>query len=256
MKKLLTIFLIAAAFAVSWMPSVSSARWRKEPDDQLKAVDRLLGQADDAKTEQDYDKAIRLYGATIAACEEFGKIFPNEMVNLIKFRTGYCRNQLVALLAARRKAGASSGKPLPPNVRTPKSPKPMITAANRPVSQPDSTRQRMLAKTIALCREERYAEAENSAREILARNKRDGLGHLLLGTAALGPGRLTEALTELKLSTTLMPNSQEAHYNLAQLLIRVSPPDIGGARSCYQQAVELGAARDEELEVVLDLVME
>ena len=108
MKIIPIIYLVVFSIVLSSTRSDCFASSKQTPSEQLRAVDRLLEKADEARAEKDYDKAMRLYGATIAACDKFNGIFPNKMVSLIKFRTGYCQNQMTFLFSEQQSPSAKA----------------------------------------------------------------------------------------------------------------------------------------------------
>ncbi len=230
------VLLLAAAYLLPFV-ALSSPQSTPNTQDHLRAVDRLIAKADEARAQGDNERAARLYGATVAACAEFERVFPNQKPSLIRFRRTYCHNQLALLPAV-----------VP---RLPGMPVPQPVDVRMPSSDPSES----IAECVRLCQTGKFKDAERLAERMVQLNKRDGIAHLLLGTAALGQGRTTEALTEIRLATVLNPDSQEAHYNLAQLLIREEPADTEAAKRHYMMAVELGAVRDEEIEVVLNVMV-
>lgn len=230
----IVLYLVAACL----LPLVALSAPQSTPNtqDHLRAVDRLIAKADEARSKGDNERAARLYGATVAACGEFERVFPDQKQSLIRFRRTYCHNQLALL----------------PSI-APRLPRPPAQQQPMDVRMPSSVSSGSVAECVRLCQAGKFKDAERLAEQMVQVNKRDGIAHLLLGTAALGLGRTTEALTEIRLATVLSPDSQEAHYNLAQLLMRAAPSDTEAAKRHYIMAVELGAMRDEEIEFVLNV---
>ncbi len=69
-----------------------------------------------------------------------------------------------------------------------------------------------------------------------------------LGSAFMGMARLGEARVAMEKALKLDPQSAEAHYNLAQILLALRPPDADGAEAHYSQAIALGARQDPAFE--------
>lgn len=254
MKILSIVYLVVFSIVLSSITSDCFANPKQTPSEQLRAVDRLLEKADEARAKKDHDKALRLYGATIAACGKFSSIFPNKMVSLIKFRTGYCQNQMMFLLSKQQNISVNVNSSADLTHKILKTTIPPSDKERRRAANIKSIRQKQLTGAMDLCRAGKYEAVELLARELLHKNKQDGLAHLLLGTASLGQGHIVYAEKELEISTHLMPDSPEAHYNYAQILTRKTPPDIAKARLYYKKAVELGAKRDEEMEVMMEIM--
>jgi len=76
--------------------------------------------------------------------------------------------------------------------------------------------------------------------------------HVLLGTARFGLGNVAEARDEMERALALDPESKTAHFNLAQILLAASPPDLRAARDHYRKALDLGSAPDEDLDLLLE----
>ncbi|MEI7880521.1 MAG: tetratricopeptide repeat protein [bacterium] len=72
-----------------------------------------------------------------------------------------------------------------------------------------------------------------------------------LGTAYMGLGEIGKARDAMEKALSIKPDSADAHYNLAQILLTISPPDVPGAQEQYQRAIELGAPADLEFENAL-----
>ena len=60
--------------------------------------------------------------------------------------------------------------------------------------------------------------------------------------------------SELEAALAFEPDSREAHYNLAQLLLLTTPRDAERAGEHYREALKFGAQRDAALEAELEKV--
>lgn len=74
---------------------------------------------------------------------------------------------------------------------------------------------------------------------------------LTLGTAQMGLGRIGDARVATEKSLKIKPDSPEANYNMAQILISLSPPEVMDAQQHYRRALELGLAPDPDFENTL-----
>jgi tetratricopeptide (TPR) repeat protein len=214
-----------------------NAASESKADRQFASISNLLEKADREREKGNGEEAGKLYGATIAAYQEFHRNFPDAWVELTQFRTAYCRNQLMKLLAAQR---ASTIKAEPKEVVAP--PPPLPPELAKPVSE-----------SIAFCRVGRYDDAEKAMQALIEEYPNCSAAYLVWGTACVGKGNLDMATTLIKRAIALEPKSKAAHYDLCQLLIRADEPDFDAARMHYQQAIRLGAEPDGDLKAVLGL---
>ncbi len=236
MRRTWTCLGIGVAIVLAAWSTDAHAEDQDKVDRQFESISRILEKADRKREAGDHEEAGQLYGATIAAYQEFHRNFPDAWVELIQFRMAYCRNQLMGLLAAKRaaevKANAPKAKkadPMPPEVAE------------------------AVAAGIEHCRNGRYDEAETSMLALIETNPKCSPAYLILGTACVGKGKIDMAITLLERAIALDPGSREAHYNIAQLFIRAKEPDFDAARAHYRQAIQHGAEPDRDLEAVLGL---
>ena len=131
-------------------------------------------------------------------------------------------------------------------------------------------------------RQKNYAEAETRLRIAVRLAPDSGLGWLILGVGQYDAGKYDHALASLAQAAVLEPKNAmvhhyfgvtlgqkgwysgaeeemrkaleldpgyaEAHFNLAVFYLQRNPPAVELARRHYQRALELGAARDPEVE--------
>ncbi len=227
---------LSAAILLSAWSAATEAEAKGKADRQFESISRILEKADQKREKGDAEEAGRLYGATIAAYQEFHRNYPDEWVELIQFRIAYCRNQLMSLLAEKRAAAAKA------------------TAAKKQEEDPlPEELAKSIAKSIDHCRNGRYDEAESAMNKLIETRPNCSPAYLILGTACVGKGKLDMAVTLLQRAIALDVTNHEAHYNLAQLLIRAGKPDFDAARAHYRQALLHGADHDRDLEAVLGL---
>jgi hypothetical protein len=67
----------------------------------------------------------------------------------------------------------------------------------------------------------------------------------------MGLGRIGEARVATEKALKINPDSPEVNYNMAQILISLSPPEVMDAQQHYRRALELGMAPDPDFENTL-----
>jgi tetratricopeptide (TPR) repeat protein len=216
-------------------PALSQSK--DKADRQFESISRLLEKADQLREAGNGKEAGVLYGAAIAAYEEFQRTFPDAWVEMTQFRTAYCRNQLMNIVGAERAPARKSQAP-PPVAPTPSLP-------------PEIAKRVSLG--LELCRAEKYDEAEKEMHALIETYPECSSAYLVLGTACIGKGNLAAATTLIKRAIILDPKNKEAHYNLCQLLMRADEPNLDSARNHYREAIRLGAMPDADLADVLGL---
>ena len=115
---------------------------------------------------------------------------------------------------------------------------------------PDNKTFRLLLG-IVHCKQNEFENAMYLLTPLVEENPSDAYAHMTLGTAYFGLGRITEALKEMESAVKLNPNLGEAHFNLAQIQLANTRPNIESARSHYKKALELGSKPDENLNFLL-----
>ncbi len=229
---------LTASLAFCSITTTIAAESQAKADRQFESISRILEKADQLREEGNTKDAGALYGAAIAAYQEFHRNFPDAWVELTQFRTAYSRNQLMNLLAAQRSAALKSSS----------------KATEEPPSPPLAPElAEAISKGIELCRIGRYDEAEKAMQALIETHPNCSPAYLILGTACLGRGDLEMATTLVKRTIALDPKNKEAHYNLCQLLIRAETADFDSARDHYREAIRLGAEPDSDLTAVLGL---
>jgi predicted Zn-dependent protease len=105
---------------------------------------------------------------------------------------------------------------------------------------------------VAYCR---MGEFEKALAEIdpLTRKKTASADEwMTMGVTWLGMGNLGKARSAFESALDKDPNLPEAHFNLAQILIRLKNNKADLARTHYLTAVQLGAKRDQDLEYIIN----
>ncbi len=229
---LLTWVAIAGLFLFCRLPTQASTV--EQADRQFSSVSRLLEQADAAFERNDLEDAHRLYGATLRAWGQFSENYPDFAPELVQFRMAYCRNQQANV----RQRMARRPPPAPARQTEP---------TGQPAAAPTATAI-IPAHLLDKVRQGDFHAVRQAARQMPA----DPAGFYLLAAAFLAENDLPAARILMEELLESHPGQAAAHYNLAQLLLREITPDIEQAREHYQRARELGAPRDEDLEIVIN----
>jgi Flp pilus assembly protein TadD len=101
---------------------------------------------------------------------------------------------------------------------------------------------------VAACQSGRFDEAVNVLKPFDVPGATQANALLTLGTAYMGLGRVGDARVAMEKALAIDPRSPEANYNMAQILLSVSPSDPVAAQQYYRQALELGLPGDADLE--------
>ena len=99
--------------------------------------------------------------------------------------------------------------------------------------------------------EGRYADAVKVMQPLVEGDQTDARARVVLGAAYLALGRCLDAQMELEAAVLFDPDLSEAHYNFAQLLLKMKPPDAQRAMEQYQESLSLGGQADPVFEVEL-----
>ena len=104
---------------------------------------------------------------------------------------------------------------------------------------------------VAYCRDGKFGEAVQMLLPFDVRRPTNGDALLTLGTAYMGLGKIGEARVVTEKALKVNPDSAETHYNMAQILITITPPDAAESQKHYRRALELGLAADPDFENTL-----
>jgi len=108
---------------------------------------------------------------------------------------------------------------------------------------------------VAHCRDGRFDDAVKLMAPFDVWRAKNADALLTLGTAYMGLGEIGKARDAIEKTLAIKPDSAEAHYNMAQILITMAPPDVPGAQEHYQRALELGLPVDPDFENALRTAM-
>ena len=109
----------------------------------------------------------------------------------------------------------------------------------------------LIQLSVAYCRAADFVSAVRVLEPFDVRHPSNADALLTLGTAYMGLGKIGEARVATEKSLKIKPDSPEANYNLAQILISLSPPEVMDAQQHYRRALELGLSPDPDFENTL-----
>ncbi|MEM7394805.1 MAG: tetratricopeptide repeat protein, partial [Verrucomicrobiota bacterium] len=104
---------------------------------------------------------------------------------------------------------------------------------------------------IAEYSQQQYSRSADVLNRLILRDPKNARAHNALGAAKMELNDLETASKHFRTAIALNPEMADAHYNLAQILVSLNPPDIVNARMHYQKSVDLGSAQDLVLENAL-----
>jgi tetratricopeptide (TPR) repeat protein len=121
-----------------------------------------------------------------------------------------------------------------------------IQAADEGLALQPGDKQLYLLKGMAGCRAGQFDLAVDTLQQLLVMDTTNEHGWVLLGTAQMALNNTWKASEAFHKALELNPNSPEANYNMAQILVSVD--DLVAARECYTRCVRAGGRRDAALE--------
>jgi tetratricopeptide (TPR) repeat protein len=113
------------------------------------------------------------------------------------------------------------------------------------IPSPDNGINLLLA--LVFSRDRQYAKAIQLADIVINEDASNAGAHVILGVALAGVGQTDQAIAEMNKAVTLNPGLNEAHYNLALLMLKKGPGQAATAKACYLNALKFGAAPDPDL---------
>ena len=93
--------------------------------------------------------------------------------------------------------------------------------------------------------------AELGVGEMLVAKPNDAVALNLKAAIEAEQGKLKEAEATLDQAIMSNPRSPQAYYNMADLMLKRTPPNVGAARRYYETGRAMGGQRDERLEAAL-----
>jgi len=113
------------------------------------------------------------------------------------------------------------------------------------IPSPENSINSLLA--LILCHDRQFAKAIQLAEIVVNDDISNAPAHVILGVALAGMGQTDQALSEMQKALALNPRLNEAHYNLARLLLKKEPKNKVTAGEYYLNALKFGAAPDPDL---------
>ena len=221
------------AFASALIPLIHASNY-EQADREFAHISEILEKADTAFEKEDWEEARKQYTTARRAYEQFSESFPTFAPDLIQFRITYCSNQAsLSRQNLQEQEYATEEQPAPP------------TAEEAPAEHIAITPSLLQALQDGELDTVREAYEEKSARE-------DPAAYLVRAALFVMEDELDQAHETLEQFLQRSPANPAAHYNMAQLIMRMDQPDFEKAREHYRQAREGGAPRDEDLEIVID----
>lgn len=230
-----------------------------DPGDVYKGAYWLLQQADAAREAGQVEDARKSYTSALDVYKTISIKFPSWEKDLVQFRMSYCREQLEAL--GKDATGAIVEDTLPESTADPDA----QLAEARELCVKGSAEQAasILADLIrmdptnriprelmgiAQCQMGHYADAI-SLLGALAGEPKPSLETLLaLAAADCGAGHWKDAKLVLDNALLLEPNTPAIHFDLAQLYLNATPPDLESASAAYLKFLSLGGQHDPTME--------
>lgn len=132
---------------------------------------------------------------------------------------------------------------------------PAITLMKEAIELMPAETDLMVLLAVAECRAGQFEEAVKRMAPFDVWRAKNADALLTLGSAYMGQGEIGKARDAIEKVLAIKPDYPEAHFNLAQILITIAPPDIPLAQEHYQRAIELGCATDLDFENALRTAM-
>ncbi|OVE75725.1 hypothetical protein BVX97_03700 [bacterium E08(2017)] len=267
MKKTLALIIIAittVAITITAHGATASAAFDK--------AHSILNQADMYRDKGSYSQAISLYGEAQTMYRNLSHKYPEWQSGVVKFRINYCNDQIENILNKLSERTLDKKKPAPAPAKTQSSSdsqkvQEAISSASKLLRygkhmnarthllkainiDPDNRTVRLLLG-ISQCQAGKYKDAIFILDELVTEDKTNAKAHIVLGAAYLALGDNNKAKRSTIKALKLNPNSKEANFNMAQILIDSDPPNKETAAKYYRKALQLGAIRNATLELSL-----
>ena len=269
------MLLVATALMASQVATY--AQTRKPAAARFHSAYRTLIQADIARDEQRFSDAVEHYSTAGETYARLMRDYPDWEPGATRFRLQHCQQELKRLKRLLEENRADTGG------RRPTTPAP---AARTPVNRllaikitgvelleqdkPEEARQMLLDGMdvnpddvglrvllgIAQCHAGRHHDALFLLRNVVEEEPDNAHAHAALGAAYFGLARYADAASEMTKASDSNPALCEPHFNLAQVLLAMDPPDPGGASYHYRKSLNLGGKRDATLEKRLQTASE
>ncbi|MBM4148296.1 MAG: tetratricopeptide repeat protein [Lentisphaerae bacterium] len=238
---------------------------------RFRDADSIRLEADKARDAGETSKAIQLYRA---AAEDYSRLlrdYPAWEPAVTRFRAASCENEAKRLseeMSVPKPPSSPSARP-PADVRADSDGlmRELCAAASLMLrsgqlsearallsrglrTDPDNVSARVLMG-IVHCRERGYDNAIFLLRPVVDEDGANVKARMALAAAYYAVGRVLSAESELRRVLETDERVPEAHYNMAQVLLAMEPPDLALAGRHYRRALALGAAADKSIEARL-----
>ena len=121
------------------------------------------------------------------------------------------------------------------------------STASARLARPLSARDRVIADI----EKGDWAAAELGVSEMLVAKPNDPVALNLKAAMEVEQGKLREAESTLDQAIMSNPRSPQAYYNMADLMLKKDPPNVGSARRYYETGRAMGGQADARLEAAL-----
>jgi len=266
--------------------SLAPAAEGKVPADvQFRHAYDVLEKADVARDNSRTTDAIGLYKSALDCYSVLARRYPDWQPGMVGFRIAYCNDQLRALtrwlgrpkgVGVDRAVNRLLSPPdqlralglLPGEQANPTDLETIIETATRLLVSGEAGRARVILLQglrldpdhvttrvllgVAQCMAKNFGDAVFLLQQLVEDVPDNPHAHVTLATAFFGLGRVADAAREMEKALKLAPDLSEAHFNMAQILLRRTPPDHDGARRHYRKSIDLGGAPEDALELVLE----
>ncbi|MFT7490381.1 MAG: tetratricopeptide (TPR) repeat protein [Candidatus Promineifilaceae bacterium] len=263
----LASIVLGLSLVAAWQPVNAETA-----SEQFKVAMALLNEAEAARDSGKKQEAISLFENAFERYRDLSAQYPSWQPQVTRFRMNYAKEQMQIQL---RRGGW-----IAPKTDTPKAPKAVASTSGtrenddptriasafearaRQLIQdgdpkgarkllmdamrksPDDPQLRFLIAT-AQCQAGQYDDALFILDELAVDQADSAYIAVLQGAAYLGRGDLDKARQRLEFAIKLNGDLAEAHFNMAGLLLALSPVDRDLALAHYERAIKLGAEPDE-----------
>ena len=146
----------------------------------------------------------------------------------------------------------SPGEGKKPGEQATQEAKPETRPEPKPESKPAPTRPLSVRdRVIADIEKGDWDAAELGVNEMLVAKPNDAVALNLKAAIEAEQGKFKEAEETLDQAIMSNPRSHQAYYNMADLMLKRTPPNVGAARRYYETGRAMGGQRDERLEDAL-----
>lgn len=125
------------------------------------------------------------------------------------------------------------------------------SASPKKAEKSENTRDRARQKTLELLAAGRLEDADRLSLTLYGRNTNDVMALNLRAAVLAASGRASEGMPLLDRAIALAPDDYVAYYNMARLLMQLSPDNKETARGYFADGCALGGPKNAKLEALL-----